>query len=359
MIKQIKELLSEVQVHIQHDVNSTHISFSFKDENITEGPVPEDDIKAMKKCSDNAGIEKIYIDVSNAKEQTKKEIEKIVEATGAPKDNVVIATVPKAQEQPTLLDVETEAQKAIKARFKILTDLGWKLDKDQHVYGGIGLSNKFIETCSDADFDKAIHDIKTNIENSKKMEEIRKDKIKRANEIVQQATAESNSNATVTGSLISKEQQEMMEEVYAVPDDMEDVDDLDDIPLMVDDVKYKGKPATPEQAFDKPDKIETPPAPPKPPVDTDMYLIAMNPLEQMKRNAGKPYVNKAGVLITPEPKEAVDDESKRQQLWANLMAKCKANNIDVEGTTIDDQTIEDIITFDKWVDEAIEEQNKA
>lgn len=381
MIEQLKELLTEATIHIQHDVNSTQISFSFKEEEIDpafsitnfEGTNeeradngPEFDgagFSEMDRYSEEAVMPLIdeFIEVltTTKVEKAKKDIEKIVEQSGIPKDNVIIGTVPKAkkEEAPTLLHVETKAEIAIKARYKTLTDLGWtKDDKAKQVsLGGIGLAYTYIEQCSDADFAKAYADIKKNIENSKKMEEERKAKIKRANEIVQQATAESKGKATVTGSLISKEQQELMEEAYAVPDD--DIDDLDDIPLVVDDVKYKGEPATPEEAFDVPEVKKEMAPPPPPPINTDMDLIAKNPLEQIKRNQSKPYLNKLDELITPEIKKEIPKEDK-QMLWDNLIKKCKANDISTEGINFEDQSVNDIKDLHKWVDETIEEESQ-
>ena len=80
-----------------------------------------------------------------------------------------------------------------------------------------------------------------------------------------------------------------------------------------------------------------------------MDLVAKNPMEQMKKNLGKPYLNKIDVLIEPAPIKI------REDIWASLMAKCKANDIAVEGMEMGEQSIEEIEQLDKWVDETITE----
>ena len=336
MYEQLKQLLSEATIHIEKDVNSTHISFSFEAKDVTEGPVPEGDIKAMQKAQ--------------------KELEKIVEATGVPKDNVIIGSVPKAEKPkdppkqekkkedkpPKALDMfpdnlpEEPRSKKMQERVKQLEALGFAEKKDQMVRAGLGLALTYLEKAEDKEFERAIGDINKHIQANK-------DKF---SGVTQQATASASGKAEVKGDLteakLSDEQREIIEMEYAVP---------------ADDTQYKGKPATPEEAFEPPTPKQEKKTPPPPPDDDeDLKFVAKNPMEQIKKNNGKPYLNKKDELVSPEPKSSTNVEDK-EMLWNTLMSKCNEYGISTDGIELEGQSVEDLQMLHKWVDETIEEEN--
>lgn len=320
MIEQLKQLLSEVTVHIQQDVNKVEISFSFKDEE----PI---------KFEPQVHTEAQDLADKMAKNMAKNRIEQIVEESGIPKDNVIIASSPKVEEKKS--NVFNTEDKIFRARIKKLKDMGWIDEKkDQQVtYKGVGLSYGFIGGNNIVTFDSAVKTI---------MEK---------NETVQ-AKAKTEGAATTTGN-ISDAQQELIEMEFSLP---------------AEDLNAGIKPASPEEAFEVPekpitepaketvksDKPEGPPAPTASDDDPDTCkFIAKNPVEQMKKNQGKPYLNKIDELIIPQV--ADKPELSKQELWDSLMAKCAANEISTDGIEFEEQSIEDIKNLHEWVDEQLEE----
>jgi hypothetical protein len=80
-------------------------------------------------------IEKIEIDVSNAEEDTKKKIEQIVKDSGVPKENVIIATVPKIDETATIIEEGLDHKADDKQEF--LEDLHGKDKTPEEIAKGI------------------------------------------------------------------------------------------------------------------------------------------------------------------------------------------------------------------------------
>ena len=322
MIKQLKELLSEVTIDIYQNVNSTHISFHFKDNE--------------PKCKDNVGTEKLYIEdtgtkpgfvekrqklEAEAKAKAKEAIEKIVEASGIPKDKVIIATgIGNKTEQPDMFPDVPKRSKKMLERLKRLEELEFKEKDDQLVRGGIGLALTYVDKAEDAEFERAFKQFKDGIENSKAMAEAEKKKAKDSitDSIVHQVEATSFGKAKVTGELtLSDEQQEMIEEQYAVPAN----------------TQYKGKPATPDEAFEKPDVV-------------------------IKEEA--PEVKKKDLPPPPDAPELIlksENEEDKQMLWDTLMEKCKQYDISTEGINFEEQSVGDIKDLHNWVDETIEEES--
>jgi hypothetical protein len=392
MIKQIEELLSRVQINITKDVNNTEISFSFKvkeqqfppnwSENFGNPPDPLSCDFCENKgqtCANGREADKCRFYVKHEydtkgnivkpkteKEKTVEKLKEIVKESGIPKDKVIIGSIPKKEIEdtgtkpgfvekrmalekeslaPPVLDLgiepiekvsakDIELQKRFKEREKRLLEFGHVLNKDKNefIYGGVGITVSYVEKCDDAEFNRAFEQLEV----IKTKHQARMKKLQEDDSITHQVGGSISGNATVTGTLT--EQEEMMEQEYAVS--------------TKDDNRYQGKPATPEEAFDVPEKSSTPPPPPI----TDMYLVASNPMEQMKKNAGKPYLNKSGVLITPDVEEVIEDELSAGELWDLLVDKCKKNDISIDGMTMDDQSKEEIEQLIKWVDETIAEQ---
>lgn len=257
---------------------------------------------------------------------------------------------PKQKKKPKVVKKSKRTPTAV-ARIKILTDLGFteNVEEKQFVRSGLGLATSFIECTTKVSFDNAVKDLKANIAKHEKdgMPPPPKGTVE----------GKATTTGTLSQKLISEEEQEVIEQDMAIPFNPNEA-----VKPITPQEAFLEKTIAKEQAiFEKETGVTENQAMAIAESDSerkdDMKYQAKDPMEQMKKNNGENYLNRAGETIVQESDE-IDTEPTLRELWDDLQQRCTEHEISTTGLEFEAQNREDLVELHKYVDSTIKKRAK-